>query len=124
MRPMTTAGILIALMGCASGPREQQRSAVEKSCFDGIEWPADLTRPKSLFAPQPGAAGRPGTTQACLELRIDEAGNTAAVAVVASDFAPFTEAAAEIARTWRFEPAKRGADPVAVSYRVVVTSRR
>jgi protein TonB len=88
----------------------------------------DVEPPEALHAPPPRypelarVAGRDGLV--VLQAVIDRDGTVRDVRVLRG--APFgmTEAAVEAVRTWRFRPARRAGEPVAVYYQLTVRFRR
>ncbi|HEY9420657.1 MAG TPA: TonB family protein, partial [Thermoanaerobaculia bacterium] len=60
--------------------------------------------------------------RACLSVRVDEAGNVTDAQVVRADTPEFASACVDALKGWRFEPAKRGSTPVAVTFRLSMSS--
>ena len=77
---------------------------------------AEVVPPRPVSTPLAYPEGAGGSATVQLVLTVDAGGRVVDVRVVDGQ-APFAEAAASAARSWQFEPARRGAQPIAVRIR-------
>jgi TonB family protein len=73
---------------------------------------AGVTPPEALSTPVDYPEGASGTAEVVLELVVSTKGEVTDVRAT-SGAPPFTDAAVRAAKRWRFEPARRGGEPIA-----------
>jgi len=78
-----------------------------------------VSPPRALATPVTYPAQAVGEQEVVLELTIARDGTVASAFVISGD-APFTDAALSASTSWLFEPAKRGAQPIAAKVRFAV----
>jgi len=109
------------LVRSAGGGEISDRPA---DCVNEVEWPSDLSIPNVIKSVPPSGylRGHSYYLHACLTAQIDESGDVTDVQVVRADNPDFGAACAAALKNWKFEPAKRGSTPVAVSYQIFMSS--
>jgi TonB family protein len=93
-------------------------------CSSAPEGASDWIKPKVVHSELPSVyvRGNPRVLRACLTARIDETGKVTDVQVIHADSSYFGSACAEALMRWKFEPAKRGSMPIAVTYPISMNS--
>jgi TonB family protein len=109
--------LALALVGLlAAAPRSVRAQAADPARAE-VE---GFVPPDPLSTPVEYPKGATGSAEVVLELAIDREGAVAGVKAVTGE-PPFTDAAVEAARKWKFVPGLRGSRTVAVRLRYTVT---
>lgn len=123
---------LLASLGCASSggtsrtyDLPNQRVAHPACERHWIEMPPDVEPGAPLSRPQPQAPrGGPPSGYACVAVTLTEEGRLVDPEILATDNEPYAAYFLEVLEDWRFEPATRNGEPVAVRTLMSVSYRR
>jgi TonB family protein len=113
------APALLVLATLLAPAQLRAQTAVVAKSQDRASSEREITPPEALATPLTYPDGASGEATVVLELTLDASGSVVA-AVALTGEAPFKDAAAAAARSWRFAPARRGDRAVAARIRYSV----
>jgi len=117
--------LLLAAGLCAMGcpPRVKTEDALR--CASGVRLEPGVSPPKATYRIYPKAGRIAGTELfSCLEVTVNVDGSVSDIVVVEPGDSKFDTAAKAAVEQWRYLPARKDGQPVAIRMRVIVYNQR
>ncbi len=110
---------------CATGCPPRMTPERSARCASGVPLEPGVSPPKARHRVYPKAARIAGTDLfSCLEVTVNTDGSVSDIVVVEPDDRKFDEAAKAAVAQWRYLPARKEGQPVAIRMRVLVYNHR
>lgn len=129
VRPLPVPKIFLALLLvaglCAMGCPPRMSPERSARCAAGVPLEPGVSPPKATYRLYPKAARIAGTDLfSCLEVTVNVDGSVSDIVVVEPGDPRFDDAAKAAVGQWRYQPARKEGQPVAIRMRVLVYNHR